>query len=100
MIFIETGNATGSFHKSFDCKNDYAFYALGGWSSGIPYLAGLYALACQVKPNITPKIFWNAALKTGEKRIIQKGNKSYTGKIINPGKLIESLRDAKYLFSW
>ncbi|MHB9030832.1 MAG: S8 family serine peptidase, partial [Candidatus Latescibacterota bacterium] len=34
--------------------DDYAFYRQGGWSWSIPYIAGMYALAAQVKPSITP----------------------------------------------
>ncbi len=44
----------------------YAFYRVGGWSWSIPWIAGLYALACQAKPDITPEIFWNTALSTGD----------------------------------
>jgi hypothetical protein len=44
---------------------DYAFYRQGGWSWVAPYLAGLYALACQVDPDITPELFWKKALETG-----------------------------------
>jgi hypothetical protein len=44
---------------------DYAFYRYGGHSWVPPYLAGLYALACQVEPNLTPERFWAAALETG-----------------------------------
>jgi hypothetical protein len=44
---------------------DYAFYRHGGWSWVTPYIAGLYALACQVKPDITPEVFWKTALETG-----------------------------------
>jgi hypothetical protein len=44
---------------------DYIFYRHGGWSWVTPYLAGLYALACQVKPDITPDLFWKTALETG-----------------------------------
>jgi len=47
-------------------NDDYVFYRQGGWSWSIPYLAGLYALACQVKPDVTPEIFWAAAIKTGD----------------------------------
>jgi len=45
--------------------SDYAFHRQGGWSWVAPYLAGLYALACQVKPDITPELFWEKALETG-----------------------------------
>jgi Subtilase family/Type II secretion system (T2SS), protein G len=46
--------------------DDYVFYREGGWSWCVPYIAGLYALACQVKPDITPEIFWAKALETGD----------------------------------
>jgi hypothetical protein len=45
---------------------DYVFYRLGGWSWSIPWIAGLYALSCQVKPDITPEVFWKAAIATGD----------------------------------
>jgi hypothetical protein len=45
---------------------DYVFYRVGGWSWSIPWIAGLYALGCQVKPDITPEIFWKAALSSGD----------------------------------
>jgi len=47
-------------------NDDYVFYRQGGWSWSIPYLAGLYALACQVEPGITPEVFWTKALATGD----------------------------------
>ena len=50
---------------------DYAFYRVGGWSWSIPYLAGTYALAAQVNPDITLEEFWDAALKTGKTIPIQ-----------------------------
>jgi hypothetical protein len=45
---------------------DYVFYRVGGWSWSIPWIAGLYALSCQVKPDITPELFWETALLTGD----------------------------------
>jgi subtilisin family serine protease len=74
---------------------DYVFYKTSGWSWGIPYIAGLYALSCQVKSNINPAIFWNTALKTGDIRTIIIENRRYTGKIVNPQKLIEELKTLK-----
>jgi hypothetical protein len=47
-------------------NDDYVFYSEGGWSWAVPYVAGLYALACQVKPDITPAVFWAKALETGD----------------------------------
>jgi len=65
--------------------NDYVFYRNGGISWAVPYVAGLYALACQVNPDITPETFWDAAAKTSGV------NKDKLGKIINPVKLIDSI---------
>jgi len=50
----------------FTGLQDYTFYRNGGWSWSIPYIAGLYALACQVDPEITPEAFWAKALETGD----------------------------------
>lgn len=78
-------------------KDDYTFFSTDGWSWGIPYIAGLYALVCQVKPNITPEEFWSVSLNTGVERIINKDNKNYIGKIVNPQKLISELMKQKVL---
>jgi hypothetical protein len=72
---------------------DYAFYRVGGWSWAIPYLAGMYALAAQVKPDITPKEFWDAALKTGKTNPLQHDGKEYQfGVILDPQALIEEIK--------
>ena len=71
---------------------EYMYFAHAGWSWSIPYIAGLYALACQVKPDITPQYFWSIALNTGETIDIKKEGKHYKlGKIVNPQKLIDML---------
>lgn len=76
-------------------KSSYVFYSMGGLSWSIPYIAGLYTLACQVKPTVTPQEFWNKALETGDEIKIEKNNKVYKlGKIVNPVKLIESLKES------
>jgi hypothetical protein len=72
---------------------EYVFYSDGGWSWCAPYIAGLYAMACQVKPDVTPESFWKAALATGDMVTLSKDGRSYEfGKIVNPPKLIEALR--------
>jgi len=73
-------------------RSAYGFYPMGSWSSILPYIAGLYALACQVKPEITPEVFWRAALATGETMPVKADWATYVGKMVNPGRLIESLR--------
>jgi hypothetical protein len=74
-------------------KNSYAFYSNAGVSWSIPYIAGLYALACQVKPSVTPMEFWMKALDSGDEIKINKNSTEYRfGKIVNPSRLIESLK--------
>jgi len=74
----------------------YVFYRQGGWSWSIPYIAGLYALACQVKPTVTPEEFWTTALKTGTTTEFEHEGKKYKlGKIVNPEKLILTLHTSK-----
>jgi hypothetical protein len=48
----------------------YFYMGDGGASWRPPFLAGLYALACQVKPEITPEEFLAKAVETGETRTI------------------------------
>ncbi len=72
---------------------DYVFYREGGWSWSIPYVAGLYALACEVNPEVTPEIFWSTALKTGDTIKVQNNGKEYElKKVVNPVKLMEALK--------
>jgi len=73
-------------------REEYGFYRIGGWSSISPYLAGLYALACQVKPDVTPEGFWQAALATGDPVPIEGPSAGFAGKLVDPAKLIEALR--------
>lgn len=83
-----TASPTGS--------DDYVFYRYGGMSWSVPYVAGLYALACQVYPDITPEIFWNEAFKTGSIfEVDNNGNKVALGKIVNPVKLIDNIQNLK-----
>jgi hypothetical protein len=75
-------------------KTDYAFYSVGGMSWTAPYLAGIYALACQVDHKITPDIFWSTALKTGRTIQIEHEGKSYSfGVILDPQALIRALEE-------
>lgn len=73
--------------------DDYVFYYEGGLSWSVPYAAGVYALACQVCPGITPKAFWDIARRTGETVMIDAdGGSVRFGVIINPEKIIEEAR--------
>jgi len=73
---------------------DYVFYRQGGLSWTVPYLAGMYALAVQVKPDITPDEFWDTALKTGKTIQLQHDGKEYEfGVILNPQALVNTIKD-------
>ena len=73
--------------------DDYVYYRTGGWSWSIPYIAGTYALAAQVRPDITPEQFWKLALETGQTIQVQHGWRSYAlGTILDPPALIAALQ--------
>ncbi len=66
--------------------NDYyVHYANGGWSWMKPFEAGIYLLAKQVKPSITPKEFFKVGLQTGYY------SKKAQCMIVDPMKLIQTL---------
>lgn len=66
--------------------DDYVHYANGGWSWMKPFEAGVYVLAKQIKPDITPEEFFKVGLETGY----------YSEKakcvIVNPIALIDYIR--------
>lgn len=73
-------------------KRDYAFYCDGGLSWTVPYVAGLYALACQVNPSVSPASFMNAVKETGDETVLFKNGQDFRfGKIVNPVGLIRKL---------
>lgn len=72
-------------------NDDYVFYSNAGISWAVPYVAGLYALACQVKPDITPDVFWKEAFNTSGSIFIHNSNNELLGKIVNPIRLIEEI---------
>jgi hypothetical protein len=75
---------------------DCVFYSSGGWSWCVPWLAGLYALACQVDPAVTPERFWAEALQTGRKTRINHNSKQYDlGTLADPVALIERLAQTR-----
>jgi len=75
-----------------DGADEYVFYRQGAWSWSIPYIAGMYALAVQVDPTITPDRFWSLALETG--RTIELKHDGQTiplGPILDPVALMDAL---------
>lgn len=72
---------------------DYVFYSSGGMSWAVPWIAGIYALACQVKPDITPELFWETAQKTSvAARTEIDGSTEQFGRIVNPEGLLAALQ--------
>jgi hypothetical protein len=72
---------------------EYIFYREGGWSWSIPYIIGVYALAAQVEPAITPDEFWQLALQTGRTIELKHGGKKYQfGPILDPISLVAELQ--------
>ena len=73
-------------------KEEYAFYRMGGEGIIMPYLAGIYALAAQVDPEITPERFWELALQTGSSLNITGSTGIYTlGPVLDPEGVVEAL---------
>lgn len=71
---------------------EYAYFAEGGMSWAAPYVAGLYALACQVRPEVTFEEFLAAARSTARPVSIRKGAEEYPyGKAVDPAALLEAL---------
>jgi hypothetical protein len=71
---------------------DYVHYDSAGWSWSVPWIAGLYALACQVDPGITPGRFWDVAVRTGHTVQLRHENEDIPfGTIANPSQLIPAL---------
>jgi len=82
---------------------DYYFSRIGGQSWTVPWMAGLYALACQVYPDITPEVFWDVALKTAEPvkfkthnpDAVKPDGEYMLQKVVNPAKLIKAIKQLK-----
>ena len=75
--------------------DEYAFYFQGGWSWAIPYIAGVYALAAQIDPEITPEVFWELALQTGAFITLEHEDATYElGPIIDPIAIISALKES------
>jgi len=64
LVPMDARTYAGPSHKS-----QYSFNPEGGLSWSVPYLAGVYALMCQVKSELTPEMFWEASLETGREII-------------------------------
>jgi hypothetical protein len=71
----------------------YTFDRDGGQSWATPYVAGVYALAAQVHPDLTPELFWELARETGRPLNVEhEGQTYYAGRIVDPVALIGRLK--------
>jgi hypothetical protein len=50
----------------------------------IPYLAGIYAMSCQIYPNINMKDFLEILNKTSTQTVIKAGDCDWNINVINP----------------
>lgn len=76
-----------------DAPDHYVYYRDSGWSWVIPYLAGVYALAAQADPAITPQRFWETANQSGRTIQWRRGDvNAPLGPIIDPVALIGALQ--------
>lgn len=92
ILLVPMTNKTSAYSSG---KNEYVYNNNGGQSSAVPFIAGTYCLACQVNPKITPEEFWKAALETGDPKDIPNCPVTAQGIMINPYKLISTLKTTK-----
>ena len=84
MDYRATASPTGT--------EDYVNYVGGGMSWAVPYFAGVYCLARQVKPDVTPQEFWAAAMDTATAISFREGAQSYQiAHVINPPGIVKAL---------
>jgi hypothetical protein len=73
--------------------DQYVFYGIGGMSWAVPYVAGVYALAVQADPAITPERFWALAVRTGRTiELNRSGMTKRLGPIVDPVRLIRAIQ--------
>lgn len=70
---------------------EYSYFARGGMSWVVPYAAGLYALACQVKPEVDFAEFLAAAQATARPVSVQKDGELPYGRVVDPAALLAVL---------
>lgn len=93
ILFVPSDARWLASHTGVD---DYIMYSRGAWSMVVAYISGVYTLACQVYPEITPEQFCELAISTGsELKKYESGFEGKTLKLINPTKIIEELKALK-----
>ena len=73
---------------------DYMFNRDGGISWAIPYIAGVYSLAVQVDPAITPEEFWATALDKAREVTFEGNGQSFTLRhVIDPAAILQAFQE-------
>lgn len=95
ILFVPMGARTAASSTGY---RDYVFSTLGKLNWAGAYITGLYILACQVRQDITPQMFWQLAISTGVP--IDTGNRGkngvrLVGSIVNPTELIQILKEMR-----
>ncbi|MBU2531021.1 MAG: S8/S53 family peptidase [Elusimicrobia bacterium] len=80
---------------SFTGEDDYHFLKQGRYSFALSYVAGVYALAYQEDNKMTPERFLKTAFDTAELLSVQKKDKKYKIRAINPKKIIKNKANKK-----
>ena len=81
VLRVPVGNGTTASHESI---NVYTYYRQGGMSWAAPYIAGLAALAFQVKPDVQPDTILEQLVKTA--------THTKAGPVVNPPGFIEAIK--------
>lgn len=88
-LFVPQGSRTLAWYKGAE---EYMLSSFGGTSWAIPWLAGFYALCCQVKPDITPHEFVQVVMDTGITTDYTYNDSTMPfGNIVNPEATINEL---------
>lgn len=89
-LLIPSGGRTVA---GFYTNDDYIYCGAGGGMSwAAPFMTGVYALAKQVSPNLTPHHFFEIAQQTAV-----SNNQTGDNKIIQPQKIIQQLQNEMIL---
>jgi hypothetical protein len=68
-------------------------YSVGGFSWGPPFIAGVYALAAQVDPSITPERFFETAARLARQQPVAAQGQRKTIPILDPAALMVELAE-------
>lgn len=90
MLMVPMDSRNTASHTG---DSDYAFYRNGGLSWAVPYVAGLYALACQTDPAMTPERFFRAAMSTSRPlKLARDGREHVLKNLVSPAALLDALK--------